>query len=234
MKDQDTGDDFSHSQSNSGSGTNGEYRVKLPDGRLQIVSYTADNGGYKAEVRYEGDAEDQQPIAAPVQEPNDKLGRIVVPSREEAEYDDYYYEERLPKEVLITSRPGFIHTTPSTPTVLYDRLIYHNKGNSDSGNYLSTASPIVYVQDGRHFVDASSPQDGRFYNGEVVVSTTPAPVGVYDHLDTPDRNIKSGQVRYTTVAPLVYSMSTPTYYQGNGERHSTPSVDLTRYFDYKK
>lgn len=55
MKDQKTGDDFSHSQRSSGSATNGEYRVRLPDGRMQVVSYTADENGYKADVRYDVD-----------------------------------------------------------------------------------------------------------------------------------------------------------------------------------
>ncbi|KAG6438852.1 hypothetical protein O3G_MSEX000275, partial [Manduca sexta] len=53
VKDKNTGDDFSHSQQSSGSATNGEYRVRLPDGRMQIVSYTADENGYKADVRYD-------------------------------------------------------------------------------------------------------------------------------------------------------------------------------------
>ncbi|XP_061725260.1 GATA zinc finger domain-containing protein 4-like isoform X2 [Cydia pomonella] len=53
VRDQKTGDDFSHSQHSSGSATNGEYRVRLPDGRMQIVSYTADENGYKADVRYD-------------------------------------------------------------------------------------------------------------------------------------------------------------------------------------
>lgn len=53
VKDRERGDDFSHSQHSSGSATNGEYRVRLPDGRMQIVSYTADENGYKADVRYD-------------------------------------------------------------------------------------------------------------------------------------------------------------------------------------
>ncbi|XP_060807895.1 uncharacterized protein LOC106140435 [Amyelois transitella] len=53
VKDHETGDDFSHKQHSSGSATNGEYRVRLPDGRMQIVSYTADENGYKADVRYD-------------------------------------------------------------------------------------------------------------------------------------------------------------------------------------
>ncbi|TKX27953.1 cuticular protein RR-2 [Spodoptera litura] len=53
VKDHKTGDDFSHSQQSTGSATNGEYRVRLPDGRMQIVSYTADENGYNAKVRYD-------------------------------------------------------------------------------------------------------------------------------------------------------------------------------------
>ncbi|KAL1502307.1 hypothetical protein ABEB36_007473 [Hypothenemus hampei] len=58
--DKERGDDFSHQQVRNSKATNGEYRVKLPDGRLQIVSYKADKEGYKADVRYELDPEAQQ------------------------------------------------------------------------------------------------------------------------------------------------------------------------------
>lgn len=53
VKDHQSGDDFSHSQAHNGKATRGQYRVKLPDGRVQVVSYTADHKGYRADVQYE-------------------------------------------------------------------------------------------------------------------------------------------------------------------------------------
>jgi len=34
-----------------GYSTSGEYRVALPDGRVQVVTYKADENGYHADVR---------------------------------------------------------------------------------------------------------------------------------------------------------------------------------------
>jgi hypothetical protein len=48
--------DYSHSESNDGKVTTGSYRVVLPDGRTQIVTYKADSYGYVADVKYTGEA----------------------------------------------------------------------------------------------------------------------------------------------------------------------------------
>ncbi|XP_045036013.1 pro-resilin-like [Daphnia magna] len=45
--------EYSHTQSSDGKVTTGSYHVYLPDGRVQTVTYTADENGYKADVKYE-------------------------------------------------------------------------------------------------------------------------------------------------------------------------------------
>lgn len=57
VKDAATGNDFSHRQESDGKTVKGEYKVLLPDGRNQVVTYTADDGGYNAEVKYDGEVE---------------------------------------------------------------------------------------------------------------------------------------------------------------------------------
>jgi len=51
-----SGANFGASESRNGYATQGEYHVQLPDGRLQTVTYTADEKtGYIADVKYTGE-----------------------------------------------------------------------------------------------------------------------------------------------------------------------------------
>ncbi|XP_068208653.1 cuticle protein 19-like [Palaemon carinicauda] len=66
VKDDYTGNDFGHSESSDGNVVTGEYFVLLPDGRRQIVTYSADHDtGYVADVKYEGEAQYPAPSPAP-------------------------------------------------------------------------------------------------------------------------------------------------------------------------
>ncbi|XP_031637463.1 uncharacterized protein LOC116349929 isoform X2 [Contarinia nasturtii] len=52
VRDTYSGDDFSHTQQQKNGAVQGTYKVQLPDGRVQVVRYTADDGGYRADVSY--------------------------------------------------------------------------------------------------------------------------------------------------------------------------------------
>ncbi|XP_071449993.1 pro-resilin-like [Hetaerina americana] len=53
VKDDQEGTDFGHREEREGDDARGEYRVLLPDGRTQVVTYTADERGYLPEIRFE-------------------------------------------------------------------------------------------------------------------------------------------------------------------------------------
>ncbi|XP_044016477.1 vegetative cell wall protein gp1-like [Aphidius gifuensis] len=55
VKEDAFGNDFSHNAISDGDVTRGQYKVQLPDGRIQVTKYTADwKHGYSAQVTYEG------------------------------------------------------------------------------------------------------------------------------------------------------------------------------------
>eukprot|EP00095_Tigriopus_kingsejongensis_P006258 snap_masked-scaffold136_size321413-processed-gene-0.6 protein:Tk06258 transcript:snap_masked-scaffold136_size321413-processed-gene-0.6-mRNA-1 annotation:"cuticle protein" len=58
VADEYAGVNFGQNEARDGYATNGEYRVNLPDGRTQIVTYNVADAysGYVADVRYDGEA----------------------------------------------------------------------------------------------------------------------------------------------------------------------------------
>jgi len=55
VKDEENQDgaEFAHQETREEEAARGEYRVLLPDGRMQIVEYEADEEGYRPKIRYE-------------------------------------------------------------------------------------------------------------------------------------------------------------------------------------
>ncbi|XP_068246688.1 pro-resilin-like [Palaemon carinicauda] len=57
VNDEYSGNHFGHEESRQDYDTKGKYFVHLPDGRLQTVTYYADQSGYHPRVSFEGDAQ---------------------------------------------------------------------------------------------------------------------------------------------------------------------------------
>ncbi|XP_071534499.1 uncharacterized protein [Panulirus ornatus] len=52
VEDQDSGNAYSHVENSDGRTTQGEYRVLLPDGRTQVVTFYDNGSGFNADVTY--------------------------------------------------------------------------------------------------------------------------------------------------------------------------------------
>jgi hypothetical protein len=251
---------------------------------VQIVSYTADNGGYKADVRYEEDKEvtdnlvhenvistTQRPLSV-YQNEKSKLGRIVVPSQEEKdsrelEYVEYFYyydddahssTPRSPnyvtnenKELLITSKPGYIYTPTANPLKTFTY--------QPDSKYVVTPTPVPYVTSNRIEASTSSPKKYlHFYDAESVkfVSTTPNYYHVssstpvphfhkYNHLNSLGSRAQSSSPPSTTPAPQPPYRGIPDtkpvtedpdtvglgrYY--NPRKPPPPAIDFRKYFTF--
>ena len=97
IKDDPTYNDFGRQESSDGKVVKGSYQVALPDGRTQIVSYTADEYGYHSDVKYEGEArypeyKPQPPYAVPAAYPKAAYPKASYPK---AAYSKAAYSEPL-------------------------------------------------------------------------------------------------------------------------------------------
>ena len=70
VKDDYTYNDYAHETTSDGKTRTGVYRTLLPDGRVQIVTYKADDYGYLADVKDTGEAKyDYKPAYKPAYPP---------------------------------------------------------------------------------------------------------------------------------------------------------------------
>lgn len=123
VKDGHSGDDFSHTQKQENGAVQGSYKVQLPDGRVQVVKYTADDvHGYRADVTYENEPVKQY-HAAPIHVPDQP---------------NYFYPRKV-KQVRVSN---LRHTVTPTPYIEGD---YNVRAPSVFNYYpVTTAIPRHY------------------------------------------------------------------------------------------
>ncbi|KAI9552981.1 hypothetical protein GHT06_020867 [Daphnia sinensis] len=106
-----------HRQRNDGRVTSGSYRVALPDGRTQIVTYRADDNGYNADVTYE--ESDYNPYRPPAPQsyyppaPPSYYPPAPAPLIFRAPSHLYQPAAPLPKPLIFRAAPS--HTSPAAP-----------------------------------------------------------------------------------------------------------------------
>jgi hypothetical protein len=165
--DHHSGDDFSHAQKHDGHSTQGQYRVKLPDGRTQIVKYTADNLGYRAKVSYEPSSsleasaahvkstivnpsptpyyKQQEPTLYAASPADNQYVTTTYPSIDKHRYKNHYSKAQ---------QQQFRSTTyPSIPRTFYK---HHD---------LTVATTYPTVPSGHHYNNNNEPRVHVEYNG---------------------------------------------------------------------
>lgn len=116
VKDDYTYNDYGHQENNDGYKTTGSYYVQLPDGRLQTVSYTADENGYVADVSYKGEAKyDSYKPAYPAYKPAYKpeYKPEYKPSYDKPEYKPEYRPSYDKPEYKPAYKPAYKPSYPS-------------------------------------------------------------------------------------------------------------------------
>jgi hypothetical protein len=114
VQDKESYNDFEHNEKSDYNVVTGSYRVALPDGRTQIVTYKADAYGYTADVKYEGEAKYPE-----YKEPQYKAATYSAPAYTAPAYTAPAYKEPEYKAPTYPTTPAYkapaYTTTYKTP-----------------------------------------------------------------------------------------------------------------------
>ncbi|KAF4519693.1 hypothetical protein B566_EDAN003943 [Ephemera danica] len=175
--DHHSGDDFSHAQQHDGHSTEGQYRVKLPDGRVQVVRYTADKGGYRAKVSYEPSTSAEQEIQV---KPTPHYYRQSYATPVENRYTAATPTTPQYHSATPTAIPASYSTTP-TPypyTIAYKSAENHHQQYQYNNNAVTEQPAFLihptYPSPSQHF-GGTEPRVQVEYNGGGGTQTTIEP-----------------------------------------------------------
>ncbi|KAJ6646799.1 Cuticle protein 7 [Pseudolycoriella hygida] len=248
VRDATSGDDFSHTQKQEDGAVKGSYKVQLPDGRTQVVKYTADNNGYNAQVTYlDGQVEsddnvqpNQSPSLAPALASAQPIYDYYKTLQEQQLHNNENYNDDDYTDNKIYNHYNSYPTTTPTPYYAHSEAA----ANGYYGNRIQNVHIKTYNTAPHNQVE---PQVTPLSNHVIIYSTTPAPYADVHVLPTP-RTLAAYSTRspYTNVVSAKSTNVLPgydyyldyDYRNGNGGASQSNNLFVTSnkalYFKTKK
>ncbi|CAB4064671.1 unnamed protein product [Lepeophtheirus salmonis] len=158
-----SGNNFQHNEQRENDVTSGSYSVQLPDGRLQKVTYSVSGeGGYQAEVTYEGIASNEYYTS---ESTNPKPIKVIktIPDSSSS------YSQRA----TISNKPSASSSSFSSPSSFPQRATISNQPSPTFSSFSSpSSSGSIHPLD---TVVVTNPLPLGTSASSISISTTPAP-----------------------------------------------------------
>ncbi|ODM98251.1 Pro-resilin [Orchesella cincta] len=168
----DNSEDFSHKQAKAGQITIGEYRITLPDGRTQVVRYTAGGKhGYKADVTYESSGQSQE---LPPAGPSPSYHRHKLSGQKQ------YHASVQPTPFAPSPAPSFNSDRVYKSRPLKTTALYGEDDDDEYQHQHQRGTPKITFKGGNG-PRAPTPTPEYAYNG-VSTTPTPRPNSIYDKI----------------------------------------------------
>ena len=127
-----------HQANSDGKIVTGSYRIALADGRTQLVAYKADENGYVADVKYEGEAKYDE-IKSTYTEPKSAYPKPAYPK-------PAYPEPAYPKPA---------YPKPAYPPQSFERRVYSEESETPSEVSVSEALLTPFADEEETSTDVS-------------------------------------------------------------------------------
>uniref|UniRef100_A0A0N8DQV2 Putative Cuticle protein n=1 Tax=Daphnia magna TaxID=35525 RepID=A0A0N8DQV2_9CRUS len=215
VQDEESNNDFIHSENTDGKVTTGSYRVSLPDGRTQLVTYRADENGYTANVEYEGEAHHPDGYVAP---PSPSFQTPVsVPYSVAASSNNKVREAPVFKETAVSAdKEPVAPNTKTSDEPAYKETTASSTKTRDAPSYKESTSPSVKESTAPAYSPPSLPSYQTAapvaYQATAPPSYNPPSPPAYSPPSPPAYSLPA-PVAYNPPSPPAYSSPSPLSYQ---------------------